>query len=25
LIEAVDTLVQGHHYFSQELLIDRLL
>jgi DNA-binding NarL/FixJ family response regulator len=25
LIEAVNTLVQGHHYFSQELLIDRLL
>jgi DNA-binding NarL/FixJ family response regulator len=25
LIEAVDTLLQGHHYFSQELLIDRLL
>jgi DNA-binding NarL/FixJ family response regulator len=25
LIEAVETLAQGHHYFSQELLIDRLL
>jgi two-component system response regulator FimZ (fimbrial Z protein) len=25
LIEAVQTLVRGHHYFSQELLIDRLL
>jgi DNA-binding NarL/FixJ family response regulator len=25
LIEAVETLVQGHHYFSQELLIERLL
>lgn len=25
LIEAVETIVQGHHYFSQDLLIDRLL
>ncbi|MFM8805984.1 MAG: response regulator transcription factor [Sphingomonadales bacterium] len=25
LIEAVETLVQGHHYFSQDLLIERLL
>jgi DNA-binding NarL/FixJ family response regulator len=25
LLEAVEALKEGHHFFSQELLIDRLL